>query len=145
MDYAALIELVGFDIIFLGLLTILTCYVGRELWTAPRSSDCLKAFNGGWEKYKSYLQGCIEETEDCQPPGSSTTRPPRAAQLIGMLLMASLLGMVINIVGDRLLDNDMFVRNIPFVWPEFRENKQTKTTALRWWPCVTWHPENAIK
>jgi hypothetical protein len=31
MDYSALIELVGFDIIFLGLLTLLTCYVAREL------------------------------------------------------------------------------------------------------------------
>jgi hypothetical protein len=142
MDYTAVIELVGYDIIFLGLMTLLTCYVGWELWHAPSASKSLTAFGDGWEKYKSYLQGCLEKPEDCATTVNSTPRPPRAAQLIGMLLMASVLGMVINIIGDRMLDSDLIVRNIPFVWPEYNKNGGI---GFEYWPSETWHPEDAIK
>jgi hypothetical protein len=159
MDYAALVELIGFDIIFLGLLTLLTCYIARTLWRVSRSSECLVAFRKGWEQYCDYLEGCVQRHKGEEGPGkaeqtekdkadetdASTKRPARATQLIGMLLMASVLGMVINIVGDRLLDSDVFVRTIPFIWSDVRENKETKKEERRWWPCVTWHPEDAIK
>lgn len=133
MDYAAFIELVGFDIIFLGLLTLLTCYIARELWRKGWPSKTFEAIACGWRDYKNYLQGCLGSSEE-----QKTTA--RAAQLIGMLLMASLLGMVINIMADRLLDNDA-VRYIPVVWPKYNE----KEGKYNLWPCETWHPEDAIK
>lgn len=144
MDYGALIELIGFDIFLIGLLTILSCYVGLSLWTLDKASDCSRAFETGWNDYKSYLQGCIDPSVECDglaPPA----RPARISQLIGMLLMAALLGMVINLVGDRLLDTDSFVKNIPVPFVLSEKKNESTTVSEYKLSLGYWQPEDAIK
>ena len=92
MDYGALIEFIGFDIIFLGLLTLLASCVTGQLWKST-PAEAMGAFASGWRCYQKYLGGSLD---------SETKRSKRS--LISMLLMAGLLGMVVNIAADRLLD-----------------------------------------
>ncbi|HEX5718909.1 MAG TPA: hypothetical protein VF179_22295 [Thermoanaerobaculia bacterium] len=100
MDYGALIEFVGFDIIFLGLLTLLACCVTWQLWKST-PDETIDAFASGWRDYQEHLR-CLD---------SDTKHSKRT--LVGMLLMAALLGMLVNITGDRLLDTEELVTNIP--------------------------------
>lgn len=142
MDYAAVIELIGFDIILLGLLTLLACYIGRQLWS-NKGATCLYAFRKGWANYTKYLQGCLDSpgpADDCSDKTASRTA--RASQMIGVLLMAGLFGMVINIIGDRMLDSDL-IRFLPV--PPIWVKADAGQLKLSRWPCEGWQPEDAIK
>lgn len=92
MEYAALIEFIGFDIVFLGLLTLLASCVAWELWKST-PTEAFGAFASGWRCYQDHLGGNLD---------SDTKRSKRS--LISMLLMAGLLGMLVNVAADRLLD-----------------------------------------
>jgi hypothetical protein len=151
MDFMALVEFIGFDIIFLGLLTILVCYVLRALWLSPAPFDLFSAAEQGWTDYRNYLQGCFDPADDCEPGGAARSRTSRTAQLVGMLLMAALLGMVVNVMGDRMLDSDLIVRNIP-VPPVWYDDDDWHTWSLTKYNFLHparvpsfWMPEDAIK
>jgi hypothetical protein len=93
-------ELIGFDILFLGGITLAAWCIAAELWSDPRLSAAA-------------CVSCRKRIHEFLGGGEAT-----AYRYVVLLLGAALIGMIINLTADRLLDQDSIVHGLPTLhWP----------------------------
>ena len=80
----SILEIIGFDIVLLGVLTLLVLSVGKAMWRS-KPSQFIEAFSNGLKRLVTGIKN------------------QRSNALL--LLPAALLGMVINLLADELLDS----------------------------------------
>jgi hypothetical protein len=87
MEFAALAEFIGFDIIFIGILTVIVARVGLQLW--QQESNTRPGL-------------CAVALKECGKLFGESTK-----QTAGILIIAALAGMTANFAADRLLDSGL--------------------------------------
>jgi hypothetical protein len=99
-------ELIGFDILFLGGITLVAWCIAAELWSDPRltAAACVSCRT----RIHNFLGG----------DGAGTYR------YVVLLFGAALIGMIINLTADRLLDQEDIVHHLPMLhWSSSHELK----------------------
>lgn len=87
MEFAALAEFIGFDVIFIGILTMLAASAGERLWNVHGTTP---------------LSLCTGALEDCRNLFAES-----AKRIASILILAAVAGMIANFAADQILDSGM--------------------------------------
>lgn|GEM_PF-3616654 len=140
MNIASLLEFIGFDVLFIGILTFVVARIGVRLWNHESCRDlCVSTINdcGNLFGGSRTTDGAPFSSEISPPPSptpavtptatpsptptpaptpAGTATPPAAPtlQIAGILVIAAVIGMTANFMADELLDSGM-LRWVPLL------------------------------
>lgn len=127
MEFAALAEFIGFDVIFIGILTVLAARAGVRLWDDWSSpfglckgaiADCENLFGEPDKQNESEKQNKPGKQNE---PGKQTKS---AKSVVGVLVLAAVAGMIANFVADQILDSGMLKR-LPLLELDWKTESET--------------------
>jgi hypothetical protein len=151
-----LVELVGFDILFLGLLMTLTFCVADAVWRGDPPGRFSFAVCGTrmCSLFRCAAEKLAPRSADADRPAEkqgmaggartaevTTSRSQRVLEFAGIMVAAALSGMLVNLLADKLLDEPRAVGWVPpscFAWQgddgwpkPWKEEDALKWEALR--------------
>ena len=132
-DLSSILNFLFVDIITIGLITMATIYVIIWLLSVKREGIDLTILDICKKRLKTLFFPILGSIND-------------SSLIFIILLSASLLGFIINLVSDEILDTDAIVSYIPYIKDvDSWDIRGVKSWKEKWSPWDMWRKEDAIK